>query len=37
VSVGAGYRVAIGSEDSPLSDRALSGFVSKAALQFGKF
>ena len=37
VSVGAGYRLAVGSEGSPLTNRELGGFVSRAALQFGKF
>lgn len=37
LAVGAGYRVAAASDDSPLSSQELSGFVSKAALQFGKF
>jgi hypothetical protein len=37
IAIGAGYRVALASEGSPLSSRELSGFVSKAALQFGKF
>jgi hypothetical protein len=37
VAIGVGYRVAVASEDSPLSSHDLSGVVSKAALQFGKF
>jgi hypothetical protein len=37
VSVGAGYRLAIAGSDSTLSDAALRGFVSRAALEFGKF
>jgi hypothetical protein len=37
ISLGAGYRLAIAGNDSPLKSMEIGGFVSKAALQFGKF
>jgi hypothetical protein len=37
VRVGAGYRAAIGTAGSTLSNRELGGVVGRAALEFGKF
>jgi hypothetical protein len=37
ISLGAGYRLAVAPSDSKLTSSEIGGFVSKAALQFGRF